>query len=174
MKQDVDANRKDVKDLTLRVEQLEREKADLEAKLAKSSDMSNYVTRDEMKLLEMRMNDAIAAEGKRVESSIKDDMKAAIASTTPAPVAEKPAAMSKPAATRAGRSSSKTSAPLQVSDAEKQSYMKEGIKYTVQPGDTISLIARKNHSSVRAIMATNTISNPSKLYVGMAIFVPTL
>ncbi len=172
MKQDIEANRKDLKDLALRVEQLEREKAELEAKLAKNSDTSSFVTHDELKLLEMRTNDAIAAEGKRVESAIKDDMKAAMTGTSPVSAAEKPSVSAKTAVTKPGRSI-KSAAP-QISEAEKQSYMKEGIKYTVAPGDTISSIARKNHSSVRAIMATNPISDPGKLYVGREIFVPTL
>ena len=175
VKQDVEANHKDVKDLTLRVEQLERDKAELEAKINKNADPTTFVTHDELKLFEMRMSDAIVAEGKRVEGSIKDDMKAAISSTgVTDKVPDKTAVAVKTPTPKVDKIPSKTAVSIPVSDAEKQSYMKEGIRYVIQSGDTISSIARKNHSSVRAIMATNSISNPGKLFVGREIFVPTL
>jgi len=147
-----------------------------ETKVAKNSDAGAFVTRDELKLLEMRMNDAIAAEGKRVENSIRDDMKAAMnGSSISEKAADKSVAATRTTSSKAEKPAKTTAgSTLQISEAEKQSYMKEGIKYVVQPGDTLSSIARKNHSSVRAIIATNSITTPSKLYVGREIFVPTL
>ena len=169
MKQDIEASRKDVKDLTLRVEQLERDKVELETKINKGADTTNFVTHDELKLLEIRMNDTIAEESKRVEAAIKDDMKAAL----PAPIStETPTAKLNITTKNVAKPSS--SGPIPVSDAEKQSYMKEGVRYVIQPGDTLSSIAKKNHSSVRAILATNSIASPNKLYVGRELFIPTL
>jgi LysM repeat protein len=197
IKNDTEATRKDVKDLTLRVEQLERDNAALEAKLSKNADTTSFVTRDEMKLLEIRMNEAVTAEGKRVEGVILEDIKAAKNSAaakakadgsagaetgtkkeSAANVSKTPDASA--ASTKAGKSASKTAASAAsvsaapVSASEKESYMKEGVRYTVQPGDTLSSIAKKYHSTVRAIMAVNEIATPNKLYVGRELFVPTL
>lgn len=162
MKEDMASTQKDVKELALRVEGLERQKAALESKVNTAG--GDTVTRDELKLMEARMtaamNEAVKAEGQRVQREILDEikntqqaMKAQAAPTTPA--AQQPA-------------------KIAVSDEEKQSYMKEGIRYTVQPGDTLSAIARKHKSSVRAIMVVNGIESPNKLWVGKELFVPVL
>lgn len=167
--QDTEATRKDVSALTLRVEQLEREKAALETKVSAGTDT---VTRDEMKLMEARMttamNDAVKAEGQRVQKEILEEIrnaKKAVKTEAPAPAAN---------------FATNTAAPVTVtekivvSDAEKQSYMKEGIRYTVQQGDTLTSIAKKHKSTVRAIMVVNEIASPNKLFVGKELFVPTL
>ena len=183
IKNDTEATRKDVKDLTLRVEQLERDKAALEAKISKNADTTAFVTRDEIKLLEMRMNEAIMAESKRVEGIILEDIKAAKGSASSAyakgsstlPVSAT-TAVGTPAKTEKGASkpAAATVSSSPVSASEKDGYMKEGVRYTVQPGDTLSSIAKKHHSTVRAIMAVNEIAAPNKLYVGRELFVPTL
>ena len=41
--------------------------------------------------------------------------------------------------------------------------------YKVQPGDTLSSIARKNGTSASSLMKTNGISNPNKLRVGQVL-----
>lgn len=211
LKEDTEATRREVKELTLRVEQLERENAALKENAQSTSAAKaagDYATRDELKLLEMRLNDstkeAIAAESKRVQSVILDELKVAAKKSqaeqaaqiakaaqayqaannySPAPAASANTSAATAAATTSAVSAMAATAPahkksaaagLPVTAAEKEGYMKEGVRYTVQPGDTISSIAKKNHSSVRAIMAVNEIPNPGKLYVGRELFVPTL
>lgn len=52
-------------------------------------------------------------------------------------------------------------------------FPKTGIAYIVQPGDTISGIARKLGSRTEWIMSANRITNPAKeLRVGRSIFIP--
>ena len=51
-------------------------------------------------------------------------------------------------------------------------YPKEGIAYTVKPGDTLSKIAQENASSIRDIQNANKIADPKALKVGQQLFVP--
>ncbi len=44
--------------------------------------------------------------------------------------------------------------------------------YTVQPGDTLSAIARRFNSSVAAIAQANNIVNPNLIYVGQQLIIP--
>lgn len=53
-----------------------------------------------------------------------------------------------------------------------QDYPTEGVAYEVQPGDTLSGIAKKFNSNVRDIQNANHIANPSQLQAGRTIFVP--
>lgn len=162
LSQDTEATKKDVGALTLRVEELERQKAALENKVSATD--GDTVTRDELKLMEARlttvMNDAIKTESQRVQKEILEEIRKSqqAVKTQPAPAPVSVTTTPKPA----------------VSDAEKQSYMKEGVRYTVQPGDTLSSIARKHKSSVRAIMVVNDIESANKLWVGKELFVPTV
>ncbi len=52
------------------------------------------------------------------------------------------------------------------------SFPKNGIAYTVKPGDTLSGIARKHNSTVRDIQNANKIADPQELKAGETIFVP--
>jgi len=45
--------------------------------------------------------------------------------------------------------------------------------HTVQPGETLSSIARKYNTSVQAISQANDITNPSQIYVGQRLKIPT-
>ena len=52
-------------------------------------------------------------------------------------------------------------------------YPKTGVSYTVQPGDTLSAIARIQGSSIKHIQNANKIVNPSRdLQIGQTIFIP--
>ncbi len=44
--------------------------------------------------------------------------------------------------------------------------------YTVQRGDTLSLIARRHHTTVQAIAELNSILNPDLVYVGQRLAIP--
>jgi LysM repeat protein len=46
--------------------------------------------------------------------------------------------------------------------------------YTVQPGDYLAAIARKYGTSVESIAATNHITNPGRIIVGMTLTIPTV
>ncbi len=51
-------------------------------------------------------------------------------------------------------------------------YPREGFAYTVQKGDTIASIARKQKSRSKDILNANRIAHPSKIRVGQVIFIP--
>jgi chromosome segregation ATPase len=53
-----------------------------------------------------------------------------------------------------------------------QDYPQTGVPYVVQPGDSLSSIARKLNSTVRDIQNANQISDPRNLKAGDTIFVP--
>ena len=51
-------------------------------------------------------------------------------------------------------------------------FPKEGITHTVQPGETLSTIARKYRVSTKDIQNANRIADPTKLRVGQSLFIP--
>jgi nucleoid-associated protein YgaU len=51
-------------------------------------------------------------------------------------------------------------------------FPKEGINYTVQAGDTLGEIARKNGAKLQDIINANKISDPTRIRVGQTLFVP--
>lgn len=52
-------------------------------------------------------------------------------------------------------------------------YAKEGVEYKVKPGDSLSLIAQQQGSTVRDIQNANRIVDPRELKAGQVIFIPT-
>lgn len=69
----------------------------------------------------------------------------------------------------------KSVAPKTSSDTLKFSddYSKEGMAYTVQRGDSLSVIAQKQGATVRDIQNANRIADPRELKAGQVIFIPT-
>jgi len=53
-----------------------------------------------------------------------------------------------------------------------EEFPKEGINYTVQTGDTLAVIARKNNARMQDIINANKISDPTKIRVGQTLFIP--
>ena len=45
--------------------------------------------------------------------------------------------------------------------------------YVVQPGDTLSSIARSFNTTVSAIVSANNITNPNLIYAGQTLIIPT-
>ena len=54
----------------------------------------------------------------------------------------------------------------------KDDFPKEGINYTVQAGDTLGEIARKNNAKLQDIVNANKIADPTKIQVGQTLFIP--
>jgi LysM repeat protein len=180
LKEDVTALQREVRQLEIRLEQSERDRAVMKAQMdANVNNANTYATKEELRAQEARTNTLIAAEGKRVESVVIEEIRAARKGTQTVPVA---APILTNAAAGQGNYSNtqaverpQTGMPVvraTVSQTERDAYMKEGVRYVVQTGDTLTSIARKNKSSVKAIMAVNEIGDPSKLWVGRELFVP--
>ena len=54
-----------------------------------------------------------------------------------------------------------------------EDFPKEGINYTVQTGDSLAIIAKKNNAKQQDIINANKISDPARIVVGQTLFIPT-
>jgi LysM repeat protein len=143
-------------DLTLRVEQLERENNDLRTKSSQT-----YVTL-------AQLNEAIADVQKTMQAALHDQKRETLqqvsvqleklANETQAAIN----ALAKSAATR----------PAVTTPTFTEEYPKEGGSYTVQKGDTLSGIAHKTGAKMQDIINANKIDDPTMLQVGRTLFIP--
>ena len=62
--------------------------------------------------------------------------------------------------------------PVAPVPAAAEEYPKEGIRYTVQKGDTLAEIARRLGAKQQDIINANQISDPSRIVVGQSLFIP--
>jgi LysM repeat protein/cell division protein FtsB len=51
-------------------------------------------------------------------------------------------------------------------------FPKEGISYTVQKGDTVALIAKRTGARAADIINANKLADPSVIFVGQVLFIP--
>lgn len=155
MRADLQDLQKRVGELSLTVEQLSRENNDLQSKAAKS-----YVTLEQL-------NRAIADVNRTLQASLAEQKKETLeqVSVQMGRLAKQTqAAIDAVAKNQAARPAIQTS----FSD----DFPKEGISYTVQTGDTLAVIAKKNNAKVQDIINANKISDASKIRVGQTLFIP--
>lgn len=53
-----------------------------------------------------------------------------------------------------------------------EEFPKEGVSYTVQKGETLATIAKKTGARVQDIINANKLTDPSKIQVGQVLFIP--
>jgi LysM repeat protein len=53
-----------------------------------------------------------------------------------------------------------------------EDYPKEGVTYTVQKGDTLAVIAKKTGAKQQDIINANKLSDPSRITIGQTLFIP--
>lgn len=165
LKEDVRDLQRQLKELSLRVELLEGQKVQLEQKLADAKpDTSGFISRQEMQLLEQRLRDYASAEDQNTKDLILNEIRS---------ISAQRFSTNQPEALRTSAPVREPVESLIISDAEKSRYMREGVRHVVSRGDTLSGVARRYNSSVRAIRAVNNIVDPNRLFVGMELFVPT-
>ncbi len=143
-------------ELTLRVEQLERENGDLRTKSSQT-----YVTL-------AQLNEAIADVQKTLQAALHEQKRETLqqvsvqleklANETQAAIN----ALAKSAATR----------PAVTPPTFTEDYPKEGGSYTVQKNDTLSSIAHKTGAKMQDIINANKIADPTRLQVGQTLFIP--
>jgi LysM repeat protein len=158
LREDVRGLTQRVGDLTLRVEQLERENNALRAK-ANSADRS-YAT-------VVQLNDAVA--------DLNRDFKGAISSAKAETLQQVATQMEKLAnqTNAALESLAKAQAARPASQASfAENYSKEGVSYTVQKGDTLAIIAKKTNAKQQDIINANKLTDPSHITVGQTLFIP--
>lgn len=161
MSQDMLLMREQVGQLGLRVESLERQQAQLlnsyEALLRKQDDLNTTLTRFQTQLdaqpgREKALRQEIVTEvSKQIDALAKETQKAI------------------DALAQAQASTPQISTPARNFD---DSYPQTGVAHIVQPGETISGIARKYGSSIQDIMNANRIAKATALKAGETIFVP--
>jgi len=143
-------------ELSLRVEQLERENGDLKTKSSQT-----YVTLTQL-------NEAIADVQKSMQAALHEQKRETLqqvsaqlgklANETQAAIN----ALAKNAATR----------PPVTTPTFAEDYPKEGVSYTVQKNDTLSSIAHKTGAKMQDIINANKIADPTRLQVGQTLFIP--
>lgn len=158
LREDVRGLSQRVGELSLRVEQLERENSELRQR-AGSVD-KNYVTLQQL-------NSAVDDLARAVRSEIavsKNETLQHVATQIEKLAKQTNAALDSLAKTQATRPAVQTSFG--------EDYAKEGVSYTVQKGDTIAVIAKKTGARAQDIINANKLSDPSHIVVGQTLFIP--
>ncbi len=156
LREDVRLLNQRVGDLSLRVEQLERENNDLRSKSGQT-----YVTL-------AQLNEAIANVQRTLQAALRDQKRETLQQVTVQ--LEKLASETNTAINAVARGAATRSAVSTPTFTD--SYPKEGVSYTVQRGDTLSSIAHKTGGRVEDIINANKIADPSRLQVGQTLFIP--
>jgi nucleoid-associated protein YgaU len=155
LRQDVAELRQRIGELTLAVEQLTRDNNALQAKASQS-----YVTVEQLNRsvadLNRTMQSALADQKREVLAQVAGQMERLGKQTN--------AALDSLAKSQATR-------PV-VQTTFTEDFPKEGINYTVQSGDSLAVIAKKNNAKVKDIINANKISDPSRITVGQTLFIP--
>ena len=159
LREDVRILTQKVGSLTLTVEDLQRENATLRTQTANANSSAQaYAT-------VQQLNDAVAS----LDQAIKSGDAAASASA---------AAQIKKLgeATNAALDSITKGQTQRVATAPAPSptpnFPSEGTSYTVQKGDTLSIISRKTGGKLSDIINANKITDPAKVRVGDKLFIP--
>jgi len=155
LREDIRELKQRVGELSLTIEQLARENAALQSKAGQ-----NYATIDQL-------NKAIGELSRSLQGDLaeqKRDILTHVAAQLEKMGKQTNAALEALAKNQAARPA------VQTSFAE--DFPKQGINYTVQPGDTLSSIAQKNGARLQDIVNANKISDPTKIRVGQTLFIP--
>ncbi len=166
LREDVRGLSQRVGELSLRVEQLERENGELRAHSGDAA--KSYVTLTQL-------NEAVDALNRSIRSAVVESKNETLAQV--AVQMEKLAkqtnsaldSLAKGAAPRAGTAPASTPAG---SSGFSNDFPKEGISYTVQKGDTLALIAKKTGAKVQDIINANKLTDPSHILLGRTLFIP--
>ncbi|MDD3180985.1 MAG: LysM peptidoglycan-binding domain-containing protein [Opitutaceae bacterium] len=156
LREDVRLLSQRVGELSLTVEHLTRQNSDLQSRASQS-----YVTIEQLNQaiaeLNRTMSQAQAEQKREILRQVGTQMERLAKQTQ--------AALDALAKGQAAR-------PTVAAGGFSENYPKEGISYTVQSGDTISVIARKTNSRVQDIINANKIADPTRLRVGQTLFIP--
>ncbi len=157
LREDVRGLAQRVGDLTLKLEQLERENSALRTK-AGSAERS-YATLNQL-------HEALA--------DLNRDLKSAIATSKTETLQQVSGQMEKLAnqTNVALDSLAKAQATRPAVQGFTESYSKEGVSYTVQKGDTLAVIAKKTGAKQTDIINANKLTDPSRIVVGQTLFIP--
>ncbi|MDO8540381.1 MAG: LysM peptidoglycan-binding domain-containing protein [Opitutaceae bacterium] len=158
LREDVRGLSQRVGELSLRVEQLERENADLRQRLSAADKSSVSLAQLNDAVSDLKANIRAAAAGAKTETlqQVSAQMEKLAKQTNAALDSLAKAQATRPA----------------VQTRFSEEYAREGVSYTVQKGDTIALIAKKTGAKQQDIVNANKISDPSRITVGQTLFIP--
>jgi LysM repeat protein len=155
LREDVRLLTQRVGELSLTVEQLNRDNSSLQAKTSQS-----FVTLEQLNKsiadVNHTMQSALAEQKRETLNQVGGQIER-LAKQTQAAID----AVAKNQATRPA-----------VQTSFNEEFSKEGINYTVQSGDTLAVIARKNNAKLKDIINANKISDPTMIRVGQTLFIP--
>ena len=161
MQQDLALLKREVGSLRLEVEQLSRQNQELSQQIrkAQASSTSNDMVRAQVSSVRSEVSSQNNALKREIVALVKKDIEN-LASQTDAAIQK----LAKAIGSRPQAEMPKTFG---------NDYPQTGIEYTVQSGDTLGKIARKNNSKVKWIQDANKIADPNRgLRVGEQIFIP--
>ncbi len=158
LREDVRGLTQRVGSLSLRVEQLERENAELRGRAGEAE--RSYVTVRQLNEAVTALNQSIRTAAANSKSETLQQVSGQI---------EKLAAQTNAAIDSLAKGVA-SRAPVQTTFSN--DYPAEGISYTVQKGETLAVIARKTGAKLQDIVNANRISDPSRINVGQVLFIP--
>jgi LysM repeat protein len=155
-----------VNDLSLRVEQLEHENAELRAKVA-SGPSRDAATVEQLNGAVADLNAAIKTAVENSQNLILERVARQMETMARQTNAALDAlAKSAPAQVRAAP------APAEKTDTVAPAPARDGLSYTVAKGDSLGLIAKKTGAKMQDIIDANHIVDPSKIQVGQVLVIP--
>ena len=158
LREDVRGLMQRVGELSLRVEQLERENAELRTK--SSATAKSYATI-------AQLNDTAADLNRAVQAAVagaKTETLQQVAVQMEKLAKQTNAALDSLAKAQATRPA--------VTAALAEDNFKDGTNYTVQKGDNLALIAKKTGAKQQDIINANKLTDPSRITVGQTLFIP--
>lgn len=158
LREDVRLLAQRVGELSLRLEQLERENGELRQKAGSAERSFATVA---------QLNDAIADLNRNVQASIgaaKTDTLRQVSAQLEKLGKQTNAALDSLARGQAARPALTTSFS--------EDYSREGISYTVQRGDSLASIAKKTGARQQDIINANKLADPSRIAIGQTLFIP--
>ena len=145
-------------ELSLRIEQLERENGDLRAKHGATE--KGYATL-------VQLNEAVADLNRVIRSAV-----AASKTETLQQVAVQLEKLGKQTNAALDSLAKAQATRPAVTTSFAEDYPKEGISYTVQKGDNLALIAKKTGAKQQDIINANKLADPARINLGQTLFIP--
>jgi LysM repeat protein len=158
LREDVRGLTQRVGELALRLEQLERENAELRRQAAgheRAAVTLNQV-RDAVADATASLRTAIATSKTETLQQVSVQLEKLARQTNAALDSVAKAQATRPA--------------VQTNFSE--DYPKEGVSYTVQKGDSLASIAKKTGAKAQDIVNANKLADPSRIVVGQTLFIP--
>ena len=168
LREDVRGLSQRIGELSLRVEQLEHENAELRAKVAAIDRNSDFVTSARFNAAVADLNASIKASVGSSRSEILQEVAVQMEKLAKQTNAALDSIAKAGTAAQARPGAQAQGAPPAFGNA----YPKEGVSYTVQKGDSIGIIAKKTGAKAQDIIDANKLADPSRIQSGQVLFIP--